>query len=116
MPFYGRAWADVTDLADGLFQNGVAPAARLDLSPPGVAALLANGEGWVRKWDSSAQAPFLWNPTKHIFASIEDEESATLKGKYVREHGLAGVMFWEYGSDPSGRLLNAVNRGLGRRP
>ncbi len=116
MPFYGRAWADVPDVADGLFQNGAAPPARLDLSPPGVAALLANGEGWVRRWDPSAQAPFLWNPTKHIFASIEDEESAALKGKYVREHGLAGVMFWEYGSDPSGRLLDAVNRGLGRRP
>jgi len=114
MPFYGRAWVEVPEAADGLFQTGVAPTARLDLSPPGVDALLASGEGWVRKWDSAAQAPFLWNPAKHIFASIEDEESAALKGKYVREHGLAGVMFWEYGSDPSGRLLDAVNRGLGR--
>ena len=83
------------EAADGLFQTGVAPTARFDLSPPGVDALLASGEGWVRKWDSAAQAPFLWNPAKHIFASIEDEESAALKGKYVREHGLAGVMFWD---------------------
>ena len=116
MPFYGRAWAEVPDVADGLFQTGLAPSTRLDLSPPGVDALLASGEGWVRKWDAAAQAPYLWNPTKHIFASIEDEESAMLKGKYVRERGLAGVMFWEYRSDPSGRLLDAVNRGLGRTP
>src|SRR6185312_12775811 len=103
MPFYGRAWAQVVDAADGLFQAGVAPGTRLDFSPPAVDALLASGEGWVRKWDSTAHAPFLWNPSTHIFASIEDEESAALKGKYAREHGLAGVMFWEYGSDPSGR-------------
>jgi chitinase len=114
MPFYGRAWVQVPDVANGLFQDGAAPSERLDLSPPGVDALLASREGWVRHWDSAAQAPYLWNAAKHIFASIEDEESATLKGKYVRKHGLAGVMFWEYGSDPSGRLLDAVNRGLGR--
>jgi GH18 family chitinase len=32
----------------------------------------------------------------------------------VREHGLGGVMFWEYGNDPGGALLDALDGALRR--
>jgi chitinase len=35
-----------------------------------------------------------------------------LKCKYVRAHKLKGIMFWDYESDTTGALLNAVNDGL----
>jgi chitinase len=44
--------------------------------------------------------------------SYEDPESLALKCKYVIDHNLAGIMFWEYGSDPSGKLLDAIDLGL----
>ena len=34
------------------------------------------------------------------------------KCAYVRENGLAGVMFWEYMADPKEYLLDAINEGF----
>jgi len=112
VPFYGRAWEQVTPERNGLYQPGQPLAMPLDMSPGGIDALLASGDGWVRGWDERAQAPYLWHRERHIFASIEDEESLRLKARYVREEDLAGVMFWEYFGDPSGRLLNALRDEL----
>jgi chitinase len=47
-----------------------------------------------------------------IFISYEDEQSVGLKGSYVKERGLAGIMFWEYSGDSEGKLLDAINRAL----
>jgi len=44
--------------------------------------------------------------------SYDDPESLREKCRYVREHGLAGVMFWEYHSDPTGALLDTLYREL----
>ena len=110
VPFFGRAWAELP--ADGVYQRGQPVQPRLDTSPLAVRALLAEGSGWVRQWDAAAQAPFLWNPTKKIFASFDDEESLALKAAYVRNHKLGGMMFWEYYADPSGLLLGALHDAL----
>jgi GH18 family chitinase len=32
--------------------------------------------------------------------------------KWVKDMGLAGVMFWEYAEDPDGKLLEIVVSGL----
>jgi len=48
----------------------------------------------VRYWDDTSKAPFLYNAEKRIFISYEDEQSIGLKGRYVKERGLAGIMFW----------------------
>jgi len=37
-----------------------------------------------------------------------------LKCKYVLEGKLRGVMFWDYESDPTGTLLDAVDAGLNK--
>ena len=109
VPFYGRAWEQVNDKRNGLYQPGQALATPLDTSPAGIDALLASGDGWVRFWDKRAQAPYLWHHDRRIFASVEDEQSLRLKARYVREQRLAGIMFWEYFADPSGRLLQAIS-------
>jgi len=33
----------------------------------------------------------------------------------VKEQGLAGIMFWEYGCDRTHRLLGAMHEGLGAK-
>jgi chitinase len=70
--------------------------------------------GFVRYFDPVASAPYLYNAEKQIFVSYDDPESLKLKCKYVLSHKLAGVMFWDYESDSSGALLDALNEGLNR--
>ncbi|HSD67882.1 MAG TPA: glycosyl hydrolase family 18 protein, partial [Vicinamibacteria bacterium] len=110
VPFYGRAWEGVGS-PGALYREGRPPSQRIDTSHPALAAL-AGREGWVRDWDAAAQAPFLWNEGKKTFVTYEDEESLRLKGRYVREKGLGGVMFWEYHADRSGALLDTLDATL----
>jgi GH18 family chitinase len=110
VPFYGRAWEGV-DSPGTLYEQGRPPGQRIDTSHPSLAALVGR-EGWVRDWDAAAQAPFLWNAAKKTFVTYEDEESLRLKGRYVREKGLGGVMFWEYHADRSGALLDTLDAAL----
>jgi len=67
---------------------------------------------FVRIYDSSACAPFLWNERDSVFISYDDEISLAAKMKWVKTSGLAGVMFWEYAEDPEGKLLGIVVSGL----
>ena len=107
VPFYGRAWGEVEAKDKGLYQPGKALAEPLDTKYPSLAGLVGKG-GWVREWDGVAQAPFLWNADKRTFVSYEDPESLRRKCRYVREMGLAGVMFWEYTVDSTGQLLGTL--------
>jgi chitinase len=113
VPFYGREWGEVPDVKHGLFQLGKAiPGAYAPYSAI-EANMLGAGQGFTRYWDDAAKAPYLYNADKHIFVSYEDPESLTGKCKYVREHKLGGVMFWEYSGDPGEKLLKAIDAELG---
>lgn len=54
---------------------------------------------YTRHYDSVAVAPWLWNDSKKVFISTEDEESMATKVDYVINNGLGGVMFWELAGD-----------------
>ena len=110
VPFYGRVWGGV-ESKDGLYRQGRPLGERLDTRHAALAAL-AGRDGWVREWDAVAQAPVLWNEGRQAFVTYEDEESLRLKSRYVREKGLAGVMFWEYHADLSGALLDTLDAAL----
>jgi chitinase len=112
VPFYGQVWGQVPATNHGLFQPGRpipnAFAKYSDISN----TMLASG--FTRYWDETAAAPYLYNPQKQIFVSYEDPESLALKSKYLLDHHLGGIMFWDYSSDPSGALLDAIDKGLGQ--
>lgn len=78
----------------------------------GLAAGVIGRDGFDRRWDSVAKAPYLWNAERRIIISYEDPESLRLKAAYVRAKGLGGLMFWQYGEDPSGVLLDAIHSAL----
>jgi chitinase len=114
VPFYPHAWGQVPDVNHGLYQPGKEiPHARAELDG-GPDAMLKNG--FIRYFDPVAAAPYLYNPEKQIFVSYEDPESLALKCKYVLDRHLGGIMFWDYESDATGVLLNAVNTGLANNP
>ncbi|MCU6712334.1 glycoside hydrolase family 18 protein [Paenibacillus sp. J5C_2022] len=107
--FYSRVWKDVPDNNNGLHQmtasfGGGGP------SYSQLASEYIGKNGYTRHWDDEAQAPYLFNG--NTFITYDDEQSLACKSRYVKEQGLAGAMFWEYGCDTSGTLLNALYNGL----
>jgi chitinase len=111
VPFYGHVWGHVGATNHGLFQPGdPVPNA---YSTYGKLTQDITSQGFTRYWDAKASVPYLYNSQRQIFVSYEDPESLALKCKYVIDHHLAGMMFWEYESDPSGKLLDSIDRGLG---
>jgi chitinase len=110
VPFYGHVWGQVPATNHGLFQPGQpVPNA---YSTYGAIASTMLGHGYTRYWDSAARVPYLYNAEQQIFVSYEDAESLAGKCEYVKTQHLRGVMFWEYGGDPSGVLLDAIDSKL----
>ena len=109
VPFYGHTWGNVAATNHGLFQTGSAvPNASARFNDIG--ALLQ--QGFTRYWDASSSVPYLYNPEKQQFISYEDPQSLALKCAYIQRMHLGGVMFWEYNADPSGSLLDAIDRAF----
>ena len=110
IPFYGHVWGQVPSINNGLFQPGQ-PVPNVYAN---YGAIVSNmlGQGYTRYWDGAASVPYLYNADKQIFVSYEDPQSLALKCKYVLDHQLAGVMFWDYSGDPSGALLSTIDTAL----
>ncbi|BAV06460.1 chitinase [Filimonas lacunae] len=74
---------------------------------------LTDSAGFTRYWDAKAQAPYSFNPHTREFASYDDSASIALKTKYVWQHHLNGIMFWELADDKeSGGLLDVIDETL----
>jgi chitinase len=68
--------------------------------------------GFKAHRDKSAKAPYIYNAQTRQFITYDDEWSVKQKCKYVKSKKMAGVMFWEYYSDPKDYLLNEINKVL----
>jgi chitinase len=110
VPFYGHIWGHVAPANHGLFQAGT-PVPNAFAPYRDIVGSMLN-EGFTRYWDASASVPYLYNAQKEEFVSYEDPESLALKCAYVQRMHLGGVMFWEYGADASGALLDTIDRAL----
>jgi GH18 family chitinase len=111
VPFYGHAWGQVPATEHGLYQPGKETRQRIAESFEMIDKL-ENQDGFVRYWDDISKAPLLYNSDKQLFISYDDAESIRLKGRYVADRGLGGMMFWEYSGDPKNKLLDAIHEGL----
>ena len=45
-----------------------------------------------------------------------DPRSVAIKAEYIKEKGLAGAMFWEYGADDNNQLAKQLAESLGIKP
>jgi len=112
--FYGREFSGVAPAYNGRYQPFTAFAGMH--AWPALKAAYINRAGYVRYWDETAQAPWLWNATTRHFISYDDPASIAAKAAWVRQQGLGGLMYWEQGLDPDGELLKAVRDGLDAAP
>ncbi|MDH3244476.1 MAG: glycosyl hydrolase family 18 protein, partial [Saprospiraceae bacterium] len=110
LPFYGRSWILPNAENHGIHQirDSVVRAGGYTF----IKDSLINRNGFVRYWDENAQAPYLFNEERNQLIVYDDEGSVKIKCHYVLEHDLAGVMFWQYMSDPKEYLLDAINASL----
>ncbi|HVV55563.1 MAG TPA: glycoside hydrolase family 18 protein [Mucilaginibacter sp.] len=73
---------------------------------------LINRKGFKYYRDRAAKAPYLYNAVTRQFVTFDDEWSVRNKCRYVNQHGLAGVMFWEYANDKKEYLLKEIDKDL----
>ena len=113
--FYGRSWKGVGPRNHGLYQpvggSHIGWCAYREIRDQ-----YENKNGFVRYWDSTAQAPFLYSAADSIFFTYDDTTSVRLKAEYAMEKQLGGVMFWELGNDTKEEesLLHAIYRAVTR--
>nr|WP_281279724.1 glycosyl hydrolase family 18 protein [Chitiniphilus eburneus] len=54
---------------------------------------------YARNYDATLVAPWLWNASKKVFISTEDETSIQRKAEWINSNGIGGAMFWEMAGD-----------------
>lgn len=109
--FYGRKWDNVLSTENnGLGQEADA----FGNYSAGFSELKADfidKNGFVRYFDEQAKAPYLFNGK--CFITYEDEQSVKAKCDFIKEKGLAGIMYWSYGSSELFEVIsNNLNNGL----
>jgi chitinase len=75
---------------------------------------------FTEQWDDGAKVPWLSIATtegKSVFAlSYENPRSVAIKAEYIKEKGLGGAMFWEYGADNKNELAKQLAESLNIKP
>lgn len=95
--FYGRTWQGIEEAGDmhGLGQKAKTKGVgRVDFDIQSDYEIKKNG--YTRYFDERAHAPYLFNGEN--FVSYEDAVSIKAKCDFVKEKGLAGMMYWAYGN------------------
>ena len=113
--FYGRGFTGVSPQDDGLYSKykGGYP----ETPWKTVASQFLTSPDWVRHWSATAQAPWLYNASQHVFFTYDDPRSLALKADFMRREHLRGAMIWVLGEDdPGSCLLNALTSHLSGSP
>ena len=110
IPFYGRSWFMKTDDNRGI--NRAVDSVTRGGGYTFIKDSIMTKPDFMRYWDEKAKAPYLWNAKTRQLVTYDDEESVKVKCEYVKARKMAGVMFWQYASDPKEYLLTAVNEHL----
>jgi chitinase len=107
--FYSRQWQNVPNHNNGLHQMAAAFGG-YGGNYTELAADFIGKNGYGRHWDDEAKAPYLFDGS--TFITYDDAESLRHKCEYIKKTGIAGIMFWEYGGDKAGTLLDAIHKAL----
>jgi len=108
--FYARIFQNKTDANQGLYQQTTFLSG---VSYKDFASRFTEANGFKYFWDESAQAPYYYNASLSQFVTFDDPKSISLKTKYVMNHKLNGIMFWELTDDPyANGLLDVIDETL----
>lgn len=108
--FYARVWEQVNATNKGLYQPGV----HIDGADyKEFTTRFTPADGYIYAWDDIAKAPSFYSLSKKIFATFDDKRSLAEKARYVQQHKLGGMMFWQlpHDTDKDG-LLDTIYKNL----
>jgi chitinase len=106
VPFYGRGWCGVDPKNEGLHQPFESYIASYPYSV--LVRDYVGQRGFTRHWDSISHAPYLWDSSTGIVITYEDPDSLRDKARFIKDHHLGGVMYWEQSHDPDEILLGTL--------
>jgi chitinase len=117
---YGRGFTGVSETKAGAAKTGAYPGGEGAQGYREMAGRILDAKGNGRAgyqsvWDPGTQSWSLFHPKQTLWMGYDDPRAVLAKGRFVRDHGLAGVFAWELSQD-NGDLLNAMNRGVGNVP
>ncbi len=70
-------------------------------------------EGYIARWDSLAQVPYLTDSVGNMVFGYENLESLAIKCEYIKANNLKGAMYWSYtGDNEAGDLRRTVYQTL----
>lgn len=114
VPYYSRGWkvdpktgtnglfAKVTHAAVGIWDDPNSPGGQ---HPYFKLKELESNPNFVKYWDDTAKAPWLYNAKTGEMFTYDDEASLKEKCTYVHEQNLGGVMVWEVSGDEKNNNL-----------
>jgi chitinase len=95
--FYGRGFTGVSPRDAGLYSKYSGGYAETPWKT--IRAQFLTSPDWVRHWSATAQAPWLYNDSQHIFFTYDDPISLGIKADFARHEHLGGMMIWVLGED-----------------
>lgn len=106
--FYGRIWENVEPINNGLYQAGKF---KRGVNFKDFPKVLSPEKGFTLYWDDVNKAPYAYNADEKLFATFDDKRSMELKTRYMIDHKLNGIMFWEISHDTyTDGLLATIDR------
>lgn len=67
---------------------------------------------YTELWDEKAMVPYLVDKDGKYVFGFENSRSLSVKCDYIREHGLLGIMNWEYAGDDSSLTLTRIMNSI----
>jgi chitinase len=110
IPFFARAYGGVPNVNAGFLQHSSGPPSdwrESDGDWRRLARTRLRDPRFERHWETSAQVPWLYDAKSGTWISYDDPEAVRAKMKYMRDHGLGGVVIWELGAD-DGQLMRSI--------
>jgi chitinase len=108
IPFYGRAYNQVTNSNNGLYQSFTGGGSAISYG--NLEANYVNKNGYIRFWEPDSKVPWLFNGTQ--FISYDDTESIGYKTSFIKANNLGGAMMWELSQDPTRVLVSKIYNDL----
>ena len=106
LPTYGFAWSGVSDNGEhGLFQKPQAFLGNFDYNQLDK----LYGQGFENYFDEDSKQSYRYNSEKKIFVTYPSKYFISEALKFIKDLKLAGFMYWEYGHDIDGELLQIMN-------
>lgn len=110
VPLFGRSYGQVENKNNGLFQKHLS----LPIGLYGDAGIISykeiTGTNYQEYWDENSKSSWLFDGS--VFLSYESPRSIENKCTYIIDHGLGGIMYWEFSFDSGNIRTNAAFKYL----